>query len=144
MSNDFTDRQIIDKPLEDVWAFLTDFKEAKRWMTGINEMRLLEDREPTLGSELVFYVRKIERFSRVTAWEPQKKIAITTTQEGVKTTHEFTLSTKRRQTELCLKAFCRAEGKGHLVYSVVLMSMRKTTADYLDNFKKAIEEKTEA
>lgn len=139
MSDDFFDTKIIDKPLEVVWEFLTDFKQAKYWMTGINEMRLLEDRETALGSELVFYVRKIERFSRITAWQPQEKMAISTTQEGVETTHTFTLMPKGAETEIRLNASCRAEGKGNLVYSIVLMSMRKTTASYLEKFKNTIE-----
>lgn len=137
--DDFRDRQIIHKPLWAVWRFLTDFTQAHCWMTGIKAMRPVREGEVSLGSELVFYVRKIERFSTITAWEPQKKMAITTKQEGVKTTHAFTLFPKDGQTELHLHAFCRAEGKGNLVYSIVLMSMRKTTLSYLKNFKEAIE-----
>jgi len=140
MSDDFKDIQIINKPREAVWAFLTDFSQAKRWMTGINEMRPLADEPVKLGSDLIYYVRKIERFSCVTAWEPYEKMAITMTQEGVKTTHEFTLCDKGDQTELQLHAYCRSEGKGNFVYSIVLLSMRKTTASYLENFKNAIEE----
>ena len=70
MSNGFQSSEHIRRPVEEVWAVLTDWKQAPLWMNGIDEMRGPDPPSAAEGATVHFRARGAERESTVAAWSP--------------------------------------------------------------------------
>ena len=92
MSKGFNVMERIDRSPEEVWAYLTDFRNAKDWMTGIENLAAKGGGPLELGTRLSFTARGKERETRVTAFEPGRQIALTSTQGGVTATYSYALA----------------------------------------------------
>ncbi len=66
-----------------MWAYLTDFRNAKEWMRGIEGMTQTTQGPLEIGTTFRFKARGKEHETRVTAFEPGKRIVVTSTQGGV-------------------------------------------------------------
>lgn len=78
----------IDRPAEEVWAELTDWSAASRWMVS-GELRPLGDAQVGEGSRLAFESRGKTHESEVVAWEPPKRLALQSTQSGMTALYEY-------------------------------------------------------
>ncbi len=83
MPDGFGVKETIAHPPRDVWAYLTDFRNAKEWMRGIEGMTQTTQGPLKIGTTFRFKARGKEHETRVTAFEPGKRIAVTSTQGGV-------------------------------------------------------------
>ena len=57
--------ETIDRPVDEVWAFATDFSRADRWMNGVDRMWAEGDGSMAAGTVLVFEARGAERRSTI-------------------------------------------------------------------------------
>lgn len=138
MAEGFSVGETIDRRLEDVWAYLTDFSHAKHWMTGVEEMTQLTQGPIELGTRFRFKSRGRERESHVTALEPGKQIALTSTQGGVTATYTYSLASAGDGTEVTLNAVCRATGFWKLLHPIIMLAMKKSDSSHLAKLKAAI------
>lgn len=138
MSEGFRVEETIDLRPEIVWDYLTDFGHAKQWMTGVDEMTQLTQGAVEVGTRLKFKSRGKERESRVTAFEPGKRIALTSTQGGVTATYTYSLVSVGDSTEVTLDAVCRAAGLWKLLHPVIVLAMKKSDSSHLAQLKAAI------
>ena len=139
MGQGFSVTEKINRPVEAVWSFLTDFSQANKWMTGIDGMRPINSGPIGLGTRLQFTARGAERETEVTAFEPQKKLALTSTQGGVTATYVYSLFSAGEQTEIRLHATCKASGLWKLIHPIILLAMKKSDSSHLIRLKEAIE-----
>ncbi len=110
MAGGFTVRETIKRSPQEVWGYLTDFGNAKKWMTGVEEMTPLIQGPIEVGTRFRFKARGKEHESEVTALEPGKRIALTSTQGGVTATYVYSLAPAGDNTEVTLNAVCEATG----------------------------------
>lgn len=104
MAKGFSVTEIIDRQQDEVWAFLTDFDQAAQWMTAVEKMTQATPGPIQAGTRFTFLSRGAERDTEVTAWEPNKRIALTSTQGGVTATYDYSLAPVSSGTEITLNA----------------------------------------
>ena len=68
MRDGFTVTERIDRPVQEVWTYLSDLNNAGKWMTGITHMKPITPGSIGVGSKFCFPARGAERESEVTAW----------------------------------------------------------------------------
>ncbi len=139
MTRGFRVSEKIDRPAHEVWAFLTDFENAEKWMTGVGHMRPVTAGPLKLGSRFKFRARGRERESEITAWDPCRRIALTSIQGGVTATYEYSLSPASGSTELTLEAACQATGFWKLLHPLIVLAMKRSDSSHLIKLKSAIE-----
>jgi uncharacterized protein YndB with AHSA1/START domain len=68
---------IINRPVAEVFAYVTDHKRQAEWDSAVKEVRQTPEGEIRIGTTLTdvrtFMGRKIESISEVIEWEPNKK-----------------------------------------------------------------------
>ena len=138
MSKGFNVKERIDRPPEEVWAYLTDFRNAKHWMTGIENLAPKGRGPLEIGTRLSFTARGKERETRVTALEPGRQIALTSTQGGVTATYSYALAPDGDGTEVTLEAVCQATGAWRLLHPVIALAMKHSDSSQLANLKSAM------
>ncbi len=74
----------------------------------------------------------------MTALDPGKLIALTSTQGGVTATYTYSLARDGDGTEVTLKAVCKATGFWKLLHPVIVLAMKKSDSLQLTNLKLAM------
>ncbi|MGH2451893.1 MAG: SRPBCC family protein [Candidatus Limnocylindria bacterium] len=74
---------VINRPVEEVFAFVTDMERRPQWMSGVEELRWTSDGPPRVGSTFRTVRRamgrRMESDSVLTAYEPNSKYSYKTT-----------------------------------------------------------------
>ena len=138
MAGGFTVRETIKRSPQEVWDYLTDFGNAKKWMTGVEEMTQITQGPLEMGTLFRFKARGKEHESEVTALEPGKRIALTSTQGGVTATYVYSLAPAGNDTEVSLNAECKATGFWKLIHPIIVFAMKKSDSSHLARLKTAI------
>ena len=138
MTGGFTVRETSERSPQEVWGYLTDFGNAKKWMTGVEEMIPLTQGPIEVGARFRFKARGKERESYVMALEPGKRIALTSTQGGVTATYIYSLASAGNSTEVTLNAVCQATGFWKLLHPIIVFAMKKSDSSHLAKLKTAI------
>lgn len=121
-----------------VWAYLTDFRSAGEWMTGVEDLVQTSEGALGIGTRLTFKARGKARETRVTALEPGKLIALTSTQGGVTATYEYAVAPAGEGTEITLNAVCEARGLWMLVHPLIAFAMKQSDSSQLAKLKAAM------
>jgi uncharacterized protein YndB with AHSA1/START domain len=125
MADGFTVQETLDHAPAEVWAYLTDFDNAPQWMTGIGTFTRMTQGPLEIGTRFGFKARGKERETRVTALDPGRLIALTSTQGGVTATYTYALTPAGDGTEITLTAVCKATGLWILVHPVIVLAMNE-------------------
>lgn len=128
----------IDRPLEEVWRYLSDPSLYASWMPGIEEGYVQGGKQLALGSTIVFVARGAKRSSQIIAFEPQKKISLRSTQGPITATYDYTLSINGDEILVSLVADCSARGWGVLIAPLVRVLVRRADRDQLVHLKAAL------
>ena len=140
MADGFSVSETIDRPASEVWAYLTDFRHAGDWMTGVEDMIQITGGALGVGARFKFKARGKERETEVTAWEPGRRLALTSTQGGVTATYEYSLlPSSSGSTELRLEASCHAQGLWKLLHPLVVLAMKRSDSSHLTKLKRAMD-----
>ena len=138
MADGFTVNERLDHAPAKVWAYLTDFDNAPEWMTSIGEFTQATQGHLEVGTQFSFKARGKARETRVTALEPGKLIALTSTQGGVTATYTYSVAPVGDGAEVTLKAVCEATGFWKLLHPVIVFAMKKSDSSQLANLKLAM------
>jgi uncharacterized membrane protein len=69
----------VDRPIEEVWAFMDDLANYPKWATGLSEIRQTTDGPKGVGTRLVwiyvFLDQHLEMLTEVTEFEPNRIFA---------------------------------------------------------------------
>ena len=139
MAGGFSVQERIDRPVAEVWAFLTDMTKAPEWMTGVQAMEPVGTEPIGVGSRFRFMSRGAPRETAVTAWQPMTTFALTSIQGGVTATYEYRVKEADGATEVELHALCEAKGFWKLLHPLIATLMKKSDSKHLLQLKKAIE-----
>ncbi|MEE8272238.1 MAG: SRPBCC family protein [Alphaproteobacteria bacterium] len=138
MADGFKVIESLDHAPQGVWACLTDFDNASEWMTGIADFTQVTQGPLEIGTRFRFMARGKQRETRVTALDPGKRIALTSTQGGVTATYTYSATPAGDGTEVTLKAVCNATGFCTLIHPVIVLAMKKSDSSQLANLKLAM------
>lgn len=136
----FTAEDIIHRSADEIWAVLTDWEKAPRWMSGIDRMSV--HGEFMIGAELVFHARGKERISTVANLEVGKLLGLRSTQGGVTADYTYTLAPLNPDsTRVTLVANCQTRGLFWLLISPLLrLAIRLTDRGQVTALKQVIEQ----
>ncbi|MFQ5759524.1 MAG: SRPBCC family protein [Acidiferrobacterales bacterium] len=135
----FRSSVLIDRPVDEVWSFLTNWEEMPRWMNGVDSMRALSDGPVGTGTELRFVARGAERPSTITAWASPKQLTLSSIQGGITATYHYRCEKEKDGTRLTLNAQCTANGGlWRLAHPLIGYLMKRSDSDQPSRFKKAL------
>lgn len=136
----FTSTATIDRPVDEVWAFMTDWDRAPQWMKGIDRMAPVGDAPIAAGTEVSFVSRGADRRSTIAAWEPPRELVLVSTQGGVTATYRYRCApTDGGGTEATLEAECRMRGAWKLVGPLIRFMMKRVDGGQMPALARAIE-----
>ena len=135
MAGGFTAREFVERSPQEVWAYLTDFSNAQKWMTGVEAMAPITADPIQVGTRLRFTSRGKQRESEITALEPGKRLELTSTQGGVTAIYAYSLEPRDNGTDLTLRATCAATGFWKLLHPIIVVAMKRSDSSHLTNLK---------
>lgn len=136
--NGFSVTEKIDHSPDKVWAYLTEFRNAKDWMKGVWAMAQTTEGPLEIGTSFSFNARGKQRETRVTALEPGRQIALTSTQGGVTAVYTYSLAPVGDGTEVTLNAVCKATGLWKLLHPMIAIAMKQSDSSQLANLNAAM------
>lgn len=132
MAEVFAVETTIDRPVQEVWARLTDWPRAAEWMPGVESVRVD-------GDLLTVHARGKDRTSRITAYEPGRSVTLTSVQGGVRADYAYTCEPSGTGTRVSLHADCVTSGAWKLVGPMIRAAIRRADSGQLKSFKQAVE-----
>ena len=134
----------IAAPPEVVWRHLSDPALMAAWMPGIEDMRSRDGGPLRTGSALTFRARGAERSSSVAAFEPERLIALQSTQGAFTATYRYGLRAEGGATIVSLRAECSASGWMRLLAPLIRTLIRQSDRGQLALLRTCIEERPTA
>ena len=140
MAHAFHVSETVERPLETVWAFLSDLGKFPQWMTGIEEARLASPGPPEEGARVTMAARGKELEVTIARFEPPHHLALSTQQRNVTMVYTYTCDADGEYTRVDLNAECFAErGIWKFLLPVVAFLIKKADGGHLRALKKTIE-----
>ena len=132
--------ETIDRPPDEVWAVLTDWPGAVRWMNGIESMTI--DGETVEGARVQFFTRGQDRESVIARCDPGRSVTLRSQQGGV--TADYTYSVEPAGDGRCrvsLEAECQFSGLQYLLLGpLIRFAIRRTDGGQIAALKRVVEE----
>lgn len=146
MSSGFVVSEIIDRPLDEVWQYLTDFRRAPTWMKGLKSMAPLTDGPVREGSryaaKLLGPGRRAQQENQIVLWKPRERFALEARDGRLVANYEYSCEAIGNRTRVTLNARCRTRGMLWRTLSPALtFVMKQTDGTQLQLLKRAIENK---
>ncbi len=140
MSRTFSVVEEIPRPAELVWAALTDWENAHRWMPGVDEMTT--DGETKAGTKLTFRARGSERTSTIVSCDPGRSVVLRSVQGGVTADYSYEIQALGgNSSRVSLVADCQISGRFLPLASPLLrIAIRISDGKQLRLLKALIEE----
>jgi uncharacterized protein YndB with AHSA1/START domain len=142
---------VIDKPVEQVWSFLTDFQNTPKWDIGVLETRHTSEGPRGLGTTFQnigpFLGRNAVREYKVTEYEPNKKVTvklITPAMSIRQAEVSYTFEPAENGTKLTFTGGIEFGGFFKLIQPILLQRAKRDGQGDLDNLKRLIEAQTDA
>ncbi len=139
MGRGFHAEETIGRPADEVWQTLTDFDGASRWMGPVEAIEVVGGGALQQGAELAFTARGGEHRSTVTAFEPGKRLEMTSTQSGVTAVYDYRLEPAQGGTRVTLDAACTATGWIRLIHPLINYMMKRVDGEQITALKTVIE-----
>ncbi len=132
MAEAFAAEATIDRPVQEVFARLTDWPRAAEWMPGVESVR-------ADGDVLTVHARGKDRTSRITAYEPGRSVTLTSVRGGVRADYAYTCEPTGTGTRVSLRADCVTSGAWKFVGGMIRGAIRKADSGQLESFKRVVE-----
>ena len=140
MSRTLSTQVRILRPTDEVWAALTDWANAHRWMPGVDGMAA--SGETVAGTKLTFRSRNADRSSTIVHCQAGRSIVLRSIQGSVTADYRYEVhAIDASSTRVTLVADCQVTGFWWRVISPLLrIAIRFTDGKQLRLLKVAIEE----
>ena len=141
---------VINKPVDTVWKFLTDFENTPRWDIGVLETRQTSDDPKGLGTTFQNYGPFLGQTSvreyRVTEYEPNKKVTVKlmTPSKIIKKAEVcYIFEPEKIGTKLTFNGWVEVRGFFKLFQPILLQRAKRDGEGDLQNLKRLIESQTD-
>ena len=135
--------QHIERPREEVFAFMMDFRTAPRWRNMVRRIEVIGGEPVQQGSKLLFTMDVMGRTRQgeVEVWryEPPHRLGQRNTANGVSGAFEYILEPDATGTTITLTEDIRPHGIMWLMLPLLLLGERRRLRDQLPSLKRAME-----
>jgi uncharacterized protein YndB with AHSA1/START domain len=145
MAGRFEATVVIDRPIEEVFAFLADGENDPKFSPRVLEIAKTTDGPPGVGTVFASTVKdagmKTEREFELTEFEPPTRIRWAEVSKNLVTAPEggYDLAREGSGTRVTVYNFLEGHGPGKLIAPLALRSARKGADDFGMAIKKAVE-----
>jgi carbon monoxide dehydrogenase subunit G len=133
----------VDRPVDEVWDFISDFGNTTRWSRGVLEARQTSDGPLRVGATLETVVEAFGRRRRahylVTEYEPNRAFAFTVTSGPMTSRARFAVEPEGAGTRLTASGEAEATGLYRLLAPVLVRTLERHSRDDLANLKRILE-----
>lgn len=120
---------VIQRPIEEVFAFLADQTNAPRWQSGLLEVRRVTDEPIGLGTKHTavrkFMGRRLEATNEYVVYEPNKEVTFTGTANSADFTHSYFTESTAEGTKVTSRMEMESKGLFGLAEPLITASLRR-------------------
>ena len=145
MANDFKATVVIDRPIDDVFAFLADGENDPKFSPRVLEIAKTTDGPPGVGTRYASTVKdagmKTKREFELTEFEPPMRIRWAERSKNLVTAREggYDLERVGDGTRVTIHNVLEGHGLGKLIAPLALRAARKGADDFGKSIKAAVE-----
>jgi uncharacterized protein YndB with AHSA1/START domain len=145
MADEFRATVVIDRPIEEVFAFLADGENDPKFSPRVLEIAKTTEGPPAVGTVYASTVKdagvKTKRQFRITEFEPPTRIRWTEISKNLVTAPEggYDLAPEGSGTRVTIYNVLQGNGVGKLIAPLALRSARKGADDFGKAIKAAVE-----
>ena len=133
----------VNRPVEEVWHFISNFENATRWSRGVLEARQTSDGPLGAGSTLQTVVKAFGRRRTadylVTEYEPNHAFAFEVTAGPMTSRARYSVEPAGAGTRLTASGEAQARGLYKLLGPVLVRTLERHSQDDLSNLKRILE-----
>jgi carbon monoxide dehydrogenase subunit G len=133
----------VNRPVEEVWKFISDFANTTKWSRGVLEARQTSDGPLGIGSTLQTVVNAFGRRRTVsylvTEYEPNKVFAFKATSGALTSQARYSVEPAGAGTRLTASGELDAAGLYKLLAPILLRTVKRHSEDDLANVKRILE-----
>jgi carbon monoxide dehydrogenase subunit G len=133
----------VDRPVEEVWDFISNFENTTRWSRGVLEARQTSDGPLGVGSTLQAVVKAFGRRRTadylVTEYEPNHAFAFTVASGPMSSRAHFSVEPAGGGTRLTASGEAEATGLYKLLAPILVRTLERHSEDDLANVKRILE-----
>ena len=145
MAGRFEGTTVVDRPIDEVFAFLADGANDPKFSPRVLEIAKTTDGPPGVGTVYASTVKdagmKTKREFRLTEFEPPTRIRWSEISKNIVTAPEggYDLSREGEATRVTIHNVLEGHGPGKLIAPLALRSARKGADDFAAAIKRAVE-----
>jgi uncharacterized protein YndB with AHSA1/START domain len=145
MAGRFEATVVVDRPIDEVFAFLADGENDPKFSPRVLEIKKTTDGPPGVGTTYASTVKdagmKTEREFRLTEFEAPTRIRWTEVSKNIITAPEggYDLAPEGDGTRVTIHNVLEGHGPGKLIAPLALRSARKGADDFGRSIKRAVE-----
>ena len=134
---------VIDRPIQEVFAFLADGENHIQWRSGLVEWKMTSEGPVGVGSTssevLQFLGRRMETSYELTEFEQDRKLAFKTTSGPIPMDGSYTLESAGSGTKLTFRIQGESGGFFRLAEHVLVRMVRRQVESDFGNLKDLLE-----
>jgi carbon monoxide dehydrogenase subunit G len=138
-----TENVTVNRSVEEVWNFISDFENTTRWSRGVLEARQTSDGPLGVGSTLQTVVKAFGRRRTadylVTEYEPNHAFAFEVTSGPMTSRARFSVEPAGAGTRLTASGQAEATGFYRLLAPMLVRTLKRHSQDDLANVKRILE-----
>jgi carbon monoxide dehydrogenase subunit G len=133
----------VNRPVEEVWAFISDFENSTRWSRGVLEARQTSHGPLGVGSTLQTVVKAFGRRRTanylVTEYEPNRVFAFEVTAGSMTSRARYSVEPAGAGTRLTVSGGAEATGLARLLTPILVRIVERHSQDDLFTLKRILE-----
>ena len=139
---------IIQRPIEEVFAYVSDLQNGPQWQTGLFEVRRITNGSLGVGSQFAsvrkFLGRKLEGVVELVAYEPNSKMVIKSPSGSVPFEQSFRFEPTAEGTKLSTAIELHTSGLMGLAEPLIAGSLNREMASAFGDLKDLLENRVPA
>jgi carbon monoxide dehydrogenase subunit G len=145
MAGRFEGTAVVDRPIDEVFAFLSDGENDPKFSPRVLEIKKTSDGPPGVGTVYASTVKdagmKTKREFKLTEFEAPTRIRWTEVSKNIITAPEggYDLAPEGDGTRVTIHNVLEGHGPGKLIAPLALRSARKGADDFAQSIKRAVE-----
>ena len=140
------DSIVINRPINEVFAYISDLTNAPEWQTRLLEVRRTTTAPLGVGSQFTFVRkflgRKLEATNEFTQYLPNEVVTFVTTSGPVSVEASYLLQTRAADTRVTCQMAMKVEGFSRLAEPLIAASVRREMSAEFAYLKDLLESRT--
>jgi hypothetical protein len=139
---------IINRPVDEVFAFVADQTNGPKWQSGLLEVRRITEGPVGVGTKhravRKFMGRRLEATNEYMVYEPNKEVTFTGTAGSTEFQHSYLTETTTEGTKLTSRMEMRSKGLFGLAEPLIASSLRREFLASMGELKDLLENRVVA